>query len=102
MSALIYLASYNYNPNIPITIGGVGASLILVFFLRHLHWGLALALGVVFGGILGVGVGWAGEWGHGRSGSNRLWFDRSRFNRNPFPDRSPDDQIVPAESKGLR
>ena len=57
MSALIYLASYNYYPNIPITIGGVGASLILVFFLRHLHWGLALALGVVFG----VGVGWAGD-----------------------------------------
>lgn len=37
MSALIYLASYYYYPNIPITIGGVGASLILVFFLRHLH-----------------------------------------------------------------
>ena len=61
MSALIYLASYNYYPNIPITIEGVGASLILVFFLRHLHWGLALALGVVFGGLLGVGVGWAGD-----------------------------------------
>ena len=61
MSALIYLASYNYYPNIPITIGGLGASLILVYFLRHLHWGLALALGVVSGGLLGVGVGWAGE-----------------------------------------
>ena len=61
MSALIHLASYNFYPNIPITIGGLGASLILVFCLRHLHWGLALALGVIFGGLLGVGVGWAGE-----------------------------------------
>ena len=61
MTALIHLASFNYYPNIPITIGGVGTSLILVYFLRHLHWGLALALGVVSGGLLGVGVGWAGE-----------------------------------------
>ena len=61
MPVLIHLASYYYYPNIPITIGGVGASLILVYFLRHLHWGLALALGVVSGGLLGVGVGWSGE-----------------------------------------
>ena len=61
MTALIHLASFTYYPNIPITIGGVGTSLILVYFLRHLHWGLALALGVVSGGLLGVGVGWAGE-----------------------------------------
>jgi len=61
MPALIHLASYNYYHNIPIAIGGVGASLILVYFLRHLHWGLALALGVVSGGLLGVGVGWSGE-----------------------------------------
>ena len=61
MPALIHLASYNYYHNIPIASGGVGASLILVYFLRHLHWGLALALGVVSGGLLGVGVGWSGE-----------------------------------------
>ena len=61
MPVLIHLASYYYYPNIPIAIGGVGASLILVYFLRHLHWGLALALGVVLGGLLGVGVGWAGD-----------------------------------------
>ena len=61
MTALIHLASFTYYPNIPITIGGVGTSLMLVYFLRHLHWGLALALGVVSGGLLGVGVGWAGE-----------------------------------------
>ena len=61
MPAFFHLASYNYYHNIPIAIGGVGASLILVYFLRHLHWGLALALGVVSGGLLGVGVGWSGE-----------------------------------------
>ncbi|MBA4685026.1 MAG: hypothetical protein H2076_08560 [Planctomycetes bacterium] len=61
MPSPIYLASFYYDLNIPITVGGLGASLILVYFLRHLHWGLALALGVVSGGLLGVGVGWAGE-----------------------------------------
>ncbi len=61
MPTLIFLASYYYDLNIPITVGGVCASLLLVFFLRHLHWGLSLLLGVISGGLLGVGVGWAGE-----------------------------------------
>ena len=38
LQPLITVASFNYNLNITAVIGGGIALLLLIFFLKHLHW----------------------------------------------------------------
>ncbi len=53
---MISIASFYYEADIPAVFGGGALLLILIYFFKNLHWGLALLSGCLSGGLIGFVV----------------------------------------------